>query len=291
METYNKPMEGNVKQQELIRRAERIRESFKADYDFDPAQFYCFSKDMLRIDVGLIIQRAPIFMRFREREMNFMHNREKLMEEYYCDTKQFINEIKDVSKLNENVMAKVPYHSDMNTDNHPTHKWVDKETNKEMEYSPASKKWDLVDPHCKDMKSIHYAGEDRTFLIVKNKYTGEWEFPVTKVMFGETFFKAKLKLFNTLTDNQWRITFFGSSPILHTLREFTPAEDKDRLNEDLKGVRTYWFGANHRRGLPLMTIEPESPEQRDDVDYDDWMWVPKRQLNEYMERDHYEIFS
>jgi len=215
---------------------------------------------MLRVDIGLIIQRAPIFMRVREREINFMDNRQRLMEEYYCDTKQFIDEIKEVSKLNEKIMAKIPYASEMNTDNHPTHTWVDEETKKEMEYATASKEWFRVDPRCPDMKSIHYAGEDRTFLIVKNKYTGEWEFPVANVMMGETFFKAKLKLFNTLTDNQWRITFFGSSPILHTLREFTPVEEKDRLNEDLKGVRTYWFGAHHRRGLPKMTITPGSSD-------------------------------
>ena len=61
-------------------------------------------------------------------------------------------------------------------------------------------------------------------MLVKNRYTGEWEFPVTKMYFGETFFKAKFNLFQKLTGNQWRIKFFGSSPYLHTLREFTPIE-------------------------------------------------------------------
>lgn len=25
--------------------------------------------------------------------------------------------------------------------------------------------------------------------------------------------------------------------------------------------------------------------------YNDWLWVPKRQLNKYLERDYYNIFS
>jgi len=71
---------------------------------------------------------------------------------------------------------------------------------------------------------LHYAGEDRVYLIVKNKYTNEWEFPITKLMVGTTFFRAKCNLFEHLTANKWRIKFFGSSPILHTLREFTQVE-------------------------------------------------------------------
>ena len=47
-----------------------------------------------------------------------------------------------------------------------------------------------------DNKTIHYASEDRVYLIVKNKYTNEWEFPITRIFMSETFFKAKLNLFN-----------------------------------------------------------------------------------------------
>lgn len=85
-----------------------------------------------------------------------------------------------------------------------------------------------MDPKCQDVRSLHYAGEDRVFLILKNKYTGEWEFPITKMNFGQTFFKAKMNMFTELTGNKWKIKFFGSSPIMHTLREFTPIEKEDK---------------------------------------------------------------
>jgi hypothetical protein len=80
------------------------------------------------------------------------------------------------------------------------------------------------------MRSLHYAGEDRVYLIGKNKYTGDWEFPTTSIRFGTAFFKAKLDLFVRLTENKWRIKFMGTSPFMHTLREFTPIERQDYLN-------------------------------------------------------------
>lgn len=100
--------------------------------------------------------------------------------------------------------------------------------------------------------------------------------------YGSTFFKTKMNFFMNLTDNEWRIKFMGSSPMLHTIREFTPEEQEDELNYGLKGVRTYFFSAHHWRGYPMMNLE--------ESDYDDWAWVPKRQLNEYLLKDYYEIF-
>jgi hypothetical protein len=136
--------------------------------------FYQFTRDFMRVDVGLMIQRPPVFVHMREHDKNFMFDRQKLMEDYYCDTKQFIDEFNEVSKLNEDCLAQNPYVSRMNLDNYPTHQVKDPETGEYKKYCAASKNWALVDPKCTDMKSLHYAGEDRVFLIVKNKFTNEW---------------------------------------------------------------------------------------------------------------------
>jgi hypothetical protein len=74
------------------------------DSEIDPSQHYVFSRDSLRVDVGLIIQRPPVFLRMREKEMNFMKVRQDFMENYFCDTKQFIEEFNEVGKLNEDVL-------------------------------------------------------------------------------------------------------------------------------------------------------------------------------------------
>ena len=51
------------------------------------------------------------------------------------------------------------------------------------------------------------------------------------------------------------------------MRDFTEEERNDRMNKELKGVRTYFFNANHFRGLP---------EFNTDGEWEDHAWVPKR---------------
>ena len=102
-------------------------------------------------------------------------------------------------------------------------------------------------------------------------------------------------MFSELTGNKWKIKFFGSSPIMHTLREFTPNEKDDKMNIGLKGVRTFWFGAHHWRGVPEMLINEiedgaETPSSMLVTEYSDWSWVPKRQLNQYFTREYYDVF-
>lgn len=117
-------------------------------------------------------------------DKTFMHARSKFMEEYFCDTKQFIDDFNEMAKLNEDCLANNPYASRMNLDNYPTHRYVDPVTSEEKTYCAASKNWSFVDPKCTDMKSLHYAGEDRVYLIVKNKFTNEWQFPVSTMHAG-----------------------------------------------------------------------------------------------------------
>lgn len=47
-------------------------------------------------------------------------------------------------------------------------------------------------------------------------------------------------------------------------------------------MRTYFFGANHVRGLADFDWE--------NSDYEDFQWVPKRLMNEYLDKDYYDIF-
>ena len=133
-------------------------------------------------------------------------------------------------------------------------------------------------------------------MIVKNRYTQTWEFPTAKMNFGHTFMRAKQNLFNTLaydgnagpTNTAWKVKYFGTSPIAATLREFTEAEKADKMNNNLKGVRTYFFQAHHWRGLP--TLSPGTSQEAVH-DYDDFLWIPKRQLNEYFSKEYFEIFA
>ena len=78
-------------------------------------------------------------MRMREQDVDFLKSRQNLMEEYFCDTKQYIEEFNEVSKLNEDPLANNPYVSRMNMDNYPTHKAKDTKTGEDITYCAASK--------------------------------------------------------------------------------------------------------------------------------------------------------
>ena len=53
-----------------------MMKKFKDDnLGVDPSKIAVFSRDWFRVDIGLIIQRPPIFMQLRQREMDFMKMR------------------------------------------------------------------------------------------------------------------------------------------------------------------------------------------------------------------------
>ena len=86
------------------------------------------------------------------------------------------------------------------------------------------------------------------------------------------------------SSTSWKVKYFGAAPAAATIRELTEAEKKDKLNHQLKGVRTFYFQAHHWRGLPTLSTAPEH-------DYDDFVWIPKRKMNEYFTKDYFEIFA
>lgn len=186
-----------VNTDDLATKLMQLKQSEVNKWESDPSLTYATTIDSMRVDVGLLIMRPPIFLHMRDNAMNFLVERQKLMEEYYCNTKQFTDEFREVSKLNEDCLANNPYASRMNMDNYPTHRKligtkkvmvIDEngdEYEKEVEdydtYCAASKQFTLVDPKCDNRRSLHFASEDRIYLLLKNRYSGEWEFPVGRL--------------------------------------------------------------------------------------------------------------
>lgn len=123
-------------------------------------------------------------MTFRQREAEFLKLKSDVMNEHYLNYRKYIDEFEEVGKFNENILADNPYASKMNLDNYPTHRFKDPETGIEREYCGASKHFSMADPAMSDPKSLQFAGEDRVFLVLKNKYTKEWEFPTGRIFFG-----------------------------------------------------------------------------------------------------------
>ena len=173
---------------------------------------YTFSRDLFRVDVGLMIMRTPIFLHMRQPDIDMLKMRSEIMNEYYCNFKKYVKEYAEVTQLNESIFAENSYASDMNLDNYPTHEYTDPATGETHTYCAASKNYAKVDPNCSDPRSLHYASEDRTYFLVRNKFTKEWQFPTGQMMFGTTFLRAKHNLFTQLSEEKWKVKYDGNLP-------------------------------------------------------------------------------
>ena len=114
----------------------------------------------------------------RDPDIEMMKLRSKVMNEYYCNHKKYVKEFAEVTQMNESILSENSYASDTNLDNDPTHEMTDPETGEKHQYCAASKNFAKVDPHCTNPRTLHYAPEDRTYFLVRNKFTKEWQFPV-----------------------------------------------------------------------------------------------------------------
>ena len=74
-----------MKVEETIENFETYHDQLSRKFDVDPTKFYVHSWDFMRIDVGLILGRAPIFATMTEEDWKYMVNRHFLMKEFFCD--------------------------------------------------------------------------------------------------------------------------------------------------------------------------------------------------------------
>jgi hypothetical protein len=83
--------------QQTAENIERLCAKMKEEIEVDPTTFYACSRDFMRVDVGLIIMRPPIFMRMSERDFNFLKHRQQIMSEYYMDWTKYCDSMKEVA--------------------------------------------------------------------------------------------------------------------------------------------------------------------------------------------------
>lgn len=83
-------LETEEAQTEFAVKLEELANRMKKELDFDPRDKYAFSRDYMRVDVGLIIMRAPIFMQMHDRDFAFLKNRTHHFNEYFMDLKKYV---------------------------------------------------------------------------------------------------------------------------------------------------------------------------------------------------------
>ena len=128
------------------------------------------TRDNMRVDVGYIIQRQPIFLHMTEKDMKFIKYRSDLMQEYDFSMANYVDEFEEMSKLNEDILAHSPNRDIFNLDNQPTHR-IYNDAGEAIEYCAGSKYFKLVDPNIDDPHNFHTASKHRIYLLLKNKIT------------------------------------------------------------------------------------------------------------------------
>lgn len=267
---------------ELSERYVQLYQHTQEGYIYDQKDAYAETHDHMRIDCGLLIQRLPIFLHYHKFDHEFLKFRQRIMNEYDIDQRQYYEEFKKETQLLESLFANNSYVSITNRDNLPTH-GEKLENGSTKYYCGASKNWKKVDPSVTDHKSMHYGSSQRAYLIFKNKHTSEWEFPTTKLFSGDSFLEARKRTFMEIAKDKWIIRHEGKSPVVATLRPFTPYEREDRKNSILSGVRTFYFHAYHLRGLPEFDF--------DTSDFNDYAWVTRADMNKFLTKEKFEIFK
>lgn len=260
-----------------IKEYQQFLDEISLDYSINPRDFYVSTKDFKRVDVGMIIRRPAIFMNQSKIDREFQVYRQKFMQEHWFDEAQYNDDFDELTKVSGDILKGNQTYSPTNRDNHPTHR--DTETGEQYAY--ASKDWRKVDPTITDPKDFHFAASNSIYLVFKNKYTGEWEFPTKAMVYGQTFYQAREELFKELTSG-WQVSHVGRAPEVATLRAFTEAETKNSRNDEFTGVRTYYYESIHKRGLPEMNLE--------NSDWDEFEWVPRAYMNKYLNKERYEMF-
>lgn len=167
-----------------------------------------------------------------------------------------------------------------NSDNKIDRRRWNSEKNQWDYYASTSKYYTMVDPYVVDNKNIQYQGTKRIFLLVKNKHTGNWQFPTSRLYNGDSFRNAKTRLLLELSRDRFRGFFPSHDSWICVQRDFYDYERKDPKNANFVGVKTFYYKALHWRGQ--FDVEPSEVHP-----YDDYVLATKDDLNKYLEESYY----
>lgn len=228
-------------------------------------------KDNFRIDVGLMIDRNPIFITYDDSELEHSKIRHKMMKKY----KFYMPVAKELMDFREKIIPE----PNIGPESLTTHMKTNPDGTFER-YSAFSKHFTKTDPDTTEKTSIQYAPCARVYLLVKEKATNKWVFPSFPMDEKSTFSNMKFSVFSQFTEDKWKVYYPGPRPLTLTEREFTESEKEDAKNRKAVGVRTYWFNGSHMRGRVFVNEKY----------YDEFAWVSRLELSKFFEKEEYSKF-
>ena len=65
LDEEGRPKNEKEQNEKVAEKIKKVQDRMISDFDLDPTAFNVFSRDFMRVDVGLMIQRPPIFVTMR----------------------------------------------------------------------------------------------------------------------------------------------------------------------------------------------------------------------------------
>lgn len=279
-------------------------------------EFPVMTLDRYEVDVGLMIVREPIWLLHDEEEYKWINLHYKVLGEH--------GRIPSI-KAKDFPFARDPMSGDDERSIRMRSILRKFENNEDLKFKPYEKPsihWLEADPYETNPRSISYAGGYRVWLMLKERKTGKWVFPTAKMYGTHTFSDGLGKINNELLEARILYNMVGPTPCLVDVYNFEKPKVVDRprlLSEDVydlyfkrtkllfensddatienylnkrykmtrntspktletQGVKTFFYRAIYKQGI--FDVTPNSY-------YEDWAWVPKLELNKYIEEDRY----
>lgn len=237
------------------------------DLKTKPELDFVITRDLYRVDLGLIISRRPIFWNISDAELESMKHTHKLYSKHnlyppvYEEFLQY--DRKELMTPSEG------------RDEYVTHRI--KIGKSKVEYRENTKRYEYTDPKTLDNSSIQHAGLYETYLLVKRD--DRWQFPTAPMSNRTNFEITKESYFNSIAD-EWSVAHADNYPI-GVKREAIPERERtDHLiNSKCVGRKIFFFGAFHNNGVIKFKR-----------DYEEFAWVTKLELSKYMNQEDYEFY-
>jgi hypothetical protein len=213
--------------------------------------------------------------------MEFGKYRRLAFRKYHTNINKYIEDIDQFNDLTSEYWDTCNNLLKINNDNKPTVRRWNKELNKFEFYAEHSKHWSMVDPTRVDERNIQHDSMCRVYMLFRNKITDQWEFPSLTLYNGDSFEMSKVKLFFHVTKENFKIYYPDNHPLFVLTREFYEHEKEDPKNKGLRGVRTFYYQAQHFRGAPMLTPNGKHP-------YDDFLLSSKFNMNNFLKKNYYD---
>lgn len=273
------------------------------------------STDDYEVYTGMMIVRDPIWLLAEDIDIEWMKLRYKMMLEH-----GFVANLKPKDFDYEKEVSEFESERSIRLKNLER-----KMDNKEdLEYIPIQNSVHHLeaDPYEKDSHSIAYAGGHRVWLLLKERDSGKWVFPTMKMFGTDSFIDCRWGLMKDTFGSSFKAFTLGPGAVkadvvdypepvivkrprvieediydlyMKRLKILFPKADKDELvkylikrydmhpitkPEDLKinGKKVFYFRAIYESGNFTL---------KENGQYNDWAWVPKLEMNKYLDEDSF----